>query len=55
MQNGACVTDDIHGNPMSPEPYKKYLAENTPSKEDYDTLHDLMKDNDWIEQRTSTN
>ena len=46
---------DIHGNEMSPEPYKKYLAENTPSKKDYDTLNDIMKDKDWIEQRTSTN
>ncbi|MCZ6917362.1 MAG: phenylacetate-CoA oxygenase subunit PaaI [Gemmatimonadetes bacterium] len=46
---------DIQGNEMSPEPYKKYLAEHTPSKEDYATLNDIMKDNDWIEQRTSTN
>ena len=46
---------DIHGNEMSPEPYKKYLAENTPGKADYSALNDIMKDKDWIEQRTSTN
>lgn len=46
---------DIHGNELSPEAYKKYFAEVTPNKEDYAVLHDVMKDNDWIEHRTSPN
>jgi len=46
---------DVHGNEMSQERYKNYIASVTPSKEDYDTLHDVMKDNDWITHRASQN
>ncbi len=46
---------DIHGNDMSPEAYKKYIAEVTPSEADYATLNNIMKDNDWIEHRASAN
>ena len=46
---------DIHGNEMSPEPYQKYLTEVTPTEADYAVLHDIMKDNDWIEHKSSKN
>ncbi len=42
---------DVEGNEVSPERYKEYLASVTPSKEDYQLLHDLMKEPDWIEAR----
>ena len=46
---------DVDGNEMSQDAYKKYLAEVTPSEADYAMLNDVMKDNDWIEHRASTN
>ena len=39
---------DIDGNPMSEDRYKTYIAEVTPTTEDYMFLRALMKDNDWI-------
>jgi benzoyl-CoA 2,3-dioxygenase component B len=46
---------DIRGNEMSPEAYKKYFAEVTPSEADYATLNNIMKDHDWIEHQASAN
>ena len=46
---------DIHGNEMSQEAYDKYFPGLIPNKADYARLNDIMKDNDWIEHRTSQN
>ena len=46
---------DVNGTTMSPEPYKKYLAEVTPSEADYADLNDTLKGDDWIEHRASKN
>ena len=46
---------DIHGNEMSPEPYRNYLLEVTPGEAEYAVLHDVMKDKDWIEHKSSKN
>ncbi len=46
---------DIHGNEMSREAYDKYFPKLIPNKADYAKLNDIMKDNDWIEHRTSQN
>ena len=39
------------GEPVSPERYPAYLESVLPSPADYQRLHDLTKDNDWIEHR----
>ncbi len=44
----------IDGEPMSAEPYDAYVAAVMPGKADYATLHELMKDRDWIEQRKAS-
>ena len=46
---------DVKGNEMSQDTYERYFAEVTPSEADYAMLNDIMKDNDWIEHRASTN
>ncbi|HEY2823911.1 MAG TPA: Phenylacetic acid catabolic protein, partial [Gemmatimonadales bacterium] len=44
-----CFT--VAGEPVSEQAYEAYLAGVLPSKADYDTLHDLQKDPDWIQAR----
>jgi benzoyl-CoA 2,3-dioxygenase component B len=43
---------DVEGNELSAERYPEYLKSMVPRAEDYQLLHDLMKDGDWIEART---
>ncbi len=42
---------DVHGNELSANRYEKYIASVTPSKDDYDLVHKLTKEPDWIEAR----
>lgn len=50
-----CFTVD--GEAVSPERYAAYLESVLPADADYRQLHDLTKENDWIEHRkaASTN
>src|SRR5690349_8917475 len=41
----------VDGDGVSAERYAAYLASVMPSKDDYDTLHTLQKDPDWIQAR----
>lgn len=43
----------VSGEPISADRYEEYLESVTPQKEDYDELHEIMKDNDWIEHRNA--
>src|SRR5262249_55364439 len=44
----------IDGDPISAERYDAYVESMMPGKADYATLHELMKDRDWIEQRKAS-
>ena len=46
---------DIHGNDISAERYDEYVASVTPTDADYQLVHDLSKDEGWIEHRASRN
>ncbi len=44
----------VDGEPLSADRYNDYVASVTPSKDDYETVHSLTKDDGWIEARRLT-
>ncbi len=42
----------LDGEPVSAAAYEKYRDSVLPTEQDYETLHDIMKEPDWIEPRS---